>query len=206
MTRVLLLLYPPLDCWFSRVLRSFSLAIWADRRDRKNLKFTLAPVASALSDLLGQSVQFIEDCVGPVAQEAVDSLENGQVLLLENVRFYKGETDNDPDFARQLADLADVFVNDAFGTAHRAHASTAGIAAYCSMNLCGLLIEKELAYLGDQTRQPKRPFVILGGAKVSDKIQVIDALLEKADTIIIGGAMAYTFALSARAYSWRLPE
>lgn len=166
-------------------------------KGQKNLTFTLAPVASALSDLLGQSVQFIEDCVGPVAQEAVDSLENGQVLLLENVRFYKGETDNDPEFARQLADLADVFVNDAFGTAHRAHASTAGIAAYCSMNLCGLLIEKELAYLGDQTRQPKRPFVvILGGAKVSDKIQVIDALLEKADTIIIGGAMAYTFALA----------
>lgn len=166
-------------------------------KGQKNLTFTLAPVASALSDLLGQSVQFIEDCVGPVAQEAVDSLDDGQVLLLENVRFYKGETDNDPEFARQLADLADVFVNDAFGTAHRAHASTAGIAAYCSMNLCGLLIEKELAYLGDQTRQPKRPFVvILGGAKVSDKIQVIDALLEKADTIIIGGAMAYTFALA----------
>lgn len=166
-------------------------------KGHKNLTFTLAPVASALSDLLGQSVQFIEDCVGPVAQEAVDSLDDGQVLLLENVRFYKGETDNDPEFARQLADLADVFVNDAFGTAHRAHASTAGIAAYCSMNLCGLLIEKELAYLGDQTRQPKRPFVvILGGAKVSDKIQVIDALLEKADTIIIGGAMAYTFALA----------
>ena len=166
-------------------------------KGQKNLTFTLAPVASALSDLLGQSVLFIDDCVGPLVQEAVDSLHDGQVLLLENVRFYKGETDNDPEFARQLADLADVFVNDAFGTAHRAHASTAGIAAYCSMNLCGLLIEKELAYLGDQTLQPKRPFVvILGGAKVSDKIQVIDALLEKADTIIIGGAMAYTFALA----------
>jgi 3-phosphoglycerate kinase len=166
-------------------------------KGQKNLTFTLAPVASALSDLLGQSVLFMDDCVGPLVQEAVDSLHDGQVLLLENLRFYKGETDNDPEFARQLADLADVFVNDAFGTAHRAHASTAGIAAYCSMNLCGLLIEKELAYLGDKTCQPKRPFVvILGGAKVSDKIQVIDALLEKADTIIIGGAMAYTFALA----------
>lgn len=164
---------------------------------QRDLTFTLAPVAKTLSDLLGQSVQFVKDCVGPLAQEAVDSLDDGQVLLLENVRFYKGETDNDPGFARQLADLADVFVNDAFGTAHRAHASTAGIAAYCSMNLCGLLIEKELTYLGDQTRQPQRPFVvILGGAKVSDKIQVIDALLDKADTIIIGGAMAYTFALA----------
>lgn len=166
-------------------------------KGKKDLAFTLAPVANALSDLLGQSVQFVEDCVGPVAQNAVNALENGQVLLLENVRFYQGETDNDPAFALQLADLADVFVNDAFGTAHRAHASTAGVAAYCEQNLCGLLIEKELAYLGDQTRQPQRPFVvILGGAKVSDKIQVIDALLEKADTIIIGGAMAYTFALA----------
>lgn len=166
-------------------------------KGKKDLAFTLAPVANALSDMLGQSVQFVEDCVGPVAQNAVNALENGQVLLLENVRFYQGETDNDPAFARQLADLADVFVNDAFGTAHRAHASTAGVAAYCEQNLCGLLIEKELAYLGDQTRQPQRPFVvILGGAKVSDKIQVIDALLEKADTIIIGGAMAYTFALA----------
>ena len=164
---------------------------------QKDLAFTLEPVAKALSDMLGQSVQFVKDCVGPLAQNAVDSLEDGQVLLLENVRFYQGETENDPGFARQLADLADVFVNDAFGTAHRAHASTAGIAAYCSMNLCGLLIEKELTYLGDQTRKPQRPFVvILGGAKVSDKIQVIDALLEKADTIIIGGAMAYTFALA----------
>ena len=166
-------------------------------KGKKDLAFTMAPVANSLSDLLGQTVQFVEDCIGPIAQKAVDALQSGQVLLLENVRFYKGETDNDPEFARQLANFADVFVNDAFGTAHRAHASTAGIASYCSNNLCGLLIEKELAYLGDQTSQPQRPFVvILGGAKVSDKIQVIDALLEKADTIIIGGAMAYTFALA----------
>ncbi len=128
---------------------------------------------------------------------AVAELADGDIALLENVRYYKGETDNDPEFAAALAENADAYVNDAFGTAHRAHASTAGVTAHLSPCVCGQLIEKELAYLGEKTAQPDRPFtVILGGAKVSDKIKVIDALLEKADTIIIGGAMAYTFALA----------
>ena len=140
---------------------------------------------------------FIEDCIGEDVEAEVAKLGEGEVALLENVRFYQGETDNDPEFAASLAKLADAFVNDAFGTAHRAHASTAGVAKHLSPCVCGLLIEKELAYLGDKTNSPERPLtVILGGAKVSDKIKVIDTLLEKADTIIIGGGMAYTFKLA----------
>ena len=163
----------------------------------KNAEFTLAPVAEELAMQLGQPVTFVEDCIGKEVEAEVAKMGEGDVLLLENVRFYSGETDNDPEFAASLAKLADAFVNDAFGTAHRAHASTAGVAKHLSPCVCGLLIEKELAYLGDKTANPERPFtVILGGAKVSDKIKVIDALLEKADTIIIGGAMAYTFALA----------
>jgi len=166
-------------------------------KGEKNAAYSLAPVAEALAAKLGSPVTFIEDCIGEEVEAEVAKLGDGEVALLENVRFYKGETDNDPEFAASLAKLADAFVNDAFGTAHRAHASTAGIAAHLSPNVCGLLIEKELAYLGDKTNNPERPLtVILGGAKVSDKIKVIDALLEKADTIIIGGAMAYTFALA----------
>lgn len=163
----------------------------------KNPKYSLAPVAQALSAKLGQAVTFVNDCIGPEVEAAVANLADGAIVLLENVRFYAGETDNDPEFSASLAKCAEAYVNDAFGTAHRAHASTAGVTAYLSPCVCGLLIEKELAYLGDKTAQPERPFtVILGGAKVSDKIKVIDALLEKADTIIIGGAMAYTFALA----------
>ena len=166
-------------------------------KGEKNAAYSLAPVAEALAAKLGRPVTFIEDCIGEEVEAEVAKLGDGDVALLENVRFYKGETDNDPEFAAALAKLADAFVNDAFGTAHRAHASTAGVAAHLSPNVCGLLIEKELAYLGDKTNHPERPLtVILGGAKVSDKIKVIDALLEKADTIIIGGAMAYTFALA----------
>ena len=145
---------------------------------------------------LGQPITFVEDCIGEEVEAEVAKMGEGEVLLLENVRFYAGEEKNDPEFAAALATLADAFVNDAFGTAHRAHASTAGVAKHLSPCVCGLLIEKELAYLGDKIK-PERPLtVILGGAKVSDKIKVIDALLEKADTIIIGGAMAYTFALA----------
>jgi len=163
----------------------------------KNAKFSLAPVAEDLALKLGKPVTFIEDCIGAEVESEVAKMGDGDIVLLENVRFYKGETDNDPEFAAALAKLADAFVNDAFGTAHRAHASTAGVADHLSPCVCGFLIEKELAYLGDKTADPERPFtVILGGAKVSDKIKVIDALLEKADTIIIGGAMAYTFALA----------
>jgi phosphoglycerate kinase len=166
-------------------------------KGEKNAKYTLAPVAEALAAQLGQPVTFIEDCIGAEVEVEVAKLGDGEVALLENVRFYQGETDNDPEFAASLAKLADVFVNDAFGTAHRAHASTAGVAKHLSPCVCGLLIEKELAYLGEKTSSPERPLtVILGGAKVSDKIKVIDALLEKADTIIIGGGMAYTFKMA----------
>ncbi len=162
-----------------------------------NPAFSLKPAAEELAVQLGKPVQFAEDCVGPDVEAAVNALEAGSVLLLENVRFHAGEEGNDPEFAKQLGALADVFVNDAFGTAHRAHASTAGITAYVDTNVCGFLIERELAFLGDKTSDPVKPFtVILGGAKVSDKIKVIDRLLEKADTILIGGAMAYTFALA----------
>ena len=166
-------------------------------KGEKNPDYTLSPVAEALAAQLGQPVTFLDDCIGGTVEAAVSAMKDGDVVLLENVRFYKGETDNDPEFAKKLASVADAFVNDAFGTAHRAHASTAGVAEYLTPKVCGLLIEKELAYLGDKTNNPERPLtVILGGAKVSDKIKVIDALLEKADTIIIGGAMAYTFALA----------
>jgi 3-phosphoglycerate kinase len=166
-------------------------------KGEKNAAFTLAPVAEELAKQLAQPVTFIEDCIGEDVEAEVAKLGEGEVALLENVRFYQGETDNDPEFAASLAKLADAFVNDAFGTAHRAHASTAGVAKHLSPCVCGLLIEKELAYLGDKTNSPERPLtVILGGAKVSDKIKVIDTLLEKADTIIIGGGMAYTFKLA----------
>ena len=166
-------------------------------KGERNAKYSLAPVAEDLATKLGQPVTFIEDCIGAEVEAEVAKMGDGDIVLLENVRFYAGEEKNDSEFAAALAKLADAFVNDAFGTAHRAHASTAGVASHLSPNVCGFLIEKELAYLGDKTANPERPFtVILGGAKVSDKIKVIDALLEKADTIIIGGAMAYTFALA----------
>ena len=166
-------------------------------KGEKNAIFSLSPVAEDLAAKLGKPVTFIEDCIGVEVESEISKMGDGDVSLLENVRFYAGETDNDPKFAAALAKLADAYVNDAFGTAHRAHASTAGVAKYLSPCVCGFLIEKELAYLGEKTAHPERPFtVILGGAKVSDKIKVIDTLLEKADTIIIGGAMAYTFALA----------
>lgn len=158
---------------------------------------SLSPVAPILSDKLGVPVLFLDDCVGEAVENALNGLGDGQVALLENLRFYSGETDNDSDFASQLARLADAYVNDAFGTAHRAHASTYGVATLLADKVSGLLIEKELEFLGQKTESPNRPFtVILGGAKVSDKIKVIDKLLDKADSIIIGGAMAYTFALA----------
>jgi 3-phosphoglycerate kinase len=160
-------------------------------------EFSLAAVANTLSVKLGQPVAFANDCIGPHAEGAANSLGDGQVLLLENVRFHKGETDNDKDFARSLASLGEIYVNDAFGTAHRAHASTEGVTHFIDTCVCGFLIEKELKFLGEKTANPERPFVvILGGAKVSDKISVIDALLDKADRILIGGAMAYTFKLA----------
>jgi 3-phosphoglycerate kinase len=158
---------------------------------------SLAPVASLLSDKLSLPVLFLNDCVGPDVENALADIQDGQIALLENLRFHNGETENNPDFARSLASLADVFVNDAFGTAHRAHASTFGVAELLPEKVSGYLIAKELEFLGEKTSSPDRPFaVILGGAKVSDKIMVIDSLLDKADVIIIGGAMAYTFALA----------
>ena len=156
-------------------------------------EFSLAPVAKELSKLLGQEVLMAKDVIGESAKTLAANLQEGQVMLLENVRFHREETDNDPEFAKELASMAEVFVNDAFGTAHRAHASTEGISHYLP-SVSGFLIEKELKFLGDALNNPERPFVaILGGAKVSDKIGVIDSLLEKVDTLMIGGGMAYTF-------------
>ena len=156
-------------------------------------EFSLAPVAKELSKLLGQKVIMAKDVIGEDACEKAANLKEGEILLLENVRFHKEETDNDPEFSKKLASMAEVFVNDAFGTAHRAHASTTGIADYLPA-VSGFLIEKELQFLGNAVNNPERPFVaILGGAKVSDKIGVIDSLLEKVDTLMIGGGMAYTF-------------
>ena len=156
-------------------------------------EYSLAPVAKELSKLLGKEVLMAKDVIGESAKNLSANLKEGQIMLLENVRFHREETDNDPEFAKELANMAEVFVNDAFGTAHRAHASTEGISHYLP-SVSGFLIEKELKFLGDSLNNPERPFVaILGGAKVSDKIGVIDSLLEKVDTLMIGGGMAYTF-------------
>ncbi len=156
-------------------------------------KYSMRPTAEYLATLLEQPVAFAEDCIGPVATQAADKLKPGDVLVLENTRFHKGETKNDPEMARQLASLADLYVNDAFGSAHRAHASTEGVTHYLPA-VGGFLMEKEIRYLGQIISQPDHPFVaILGGAKVSDKIGVIRNLLQKADHVLIGGGMANTF-------------
>lgn len=163
-------------------------------------ELSLQVVADRLSELLGQTVVMAKDVAGEDAQAKAAALENGQVMLLENTRFEKGETKNDPELSKKLASLADVFVNDAFGSAHRAHSSTAGVADYLPA-VCGYLIQKEIGIMGKALADPERPFVaILGGAKVSDKLNVINNLLEKVDTLIIGGGMAYTF-LAAKGYS-----
>ena len=156
-------------------------------------EFSLAPVAKELSRLLGKEVKLAEDVIGPSAKELTSNMKEGEIVLLENVRFDKREEQNDAEFSKELASMAEVYVNDAFGTAHRAHSSTAGIAVYLPA-VSGFLIEKELKFLGNALNNPERPFVaILGGKKVSDKIGVIDSLLEKVDTLLIGGGMAYTF-------------
>lgn len=158
-------------------------------------KYSLKPVCDRLNELLGGKVTLANDVIGDDAKAKVAALENGKAVLLENVRFHKEEEKNDPAFAKALSEYADVYVNDAFGTAHRAHASTAGVADYCKVNVAGFLIEKEIEIMGGALTAPKRPFVaILGGAKVSDKIGVITNLLDKVDTLLIGGAMAYTFS------------
>lgn len=157
-------------------------------------KYSLAPVAPYLAKLLGRPVTMANDCIGPEVQAQIADLRDGDLLLLENVRFHGGEEKNDPAFCAELAALADCYVNDAFGTAHRAHASTEGVAHLLQPAVAGFLMGKELEYLGTALAAPKRPFVaILGGAKVSDKIPVIENLLAKVDTLIIGGGMAYTF-------------
>ncbi|MBO5313079.1 MAG: phosphoglycerate kinase [Clostridia bacterium] len=156
-------------------------------------KFTLKPVADRLNELLGGVVTFAEDIIGPDAKAKVAALEAGKAVLLENVRFDARETKNNPEFAKELSEYADIYVNDAFGTAHRAHATTAGVADYLPA-VCGYLIQKEISIMGKALADPARPFVaILGGAKVSDKIGVIENLIDKVDTLIIGGGMAYTF-------------
>ena len=161
-----------------------------------NMKYSLAPVAARLSQLLGMDVIMASDVIGEDAKAKAAALKPGQIMLLENVRVHKEEEKNDPAFAKELASMADIYVNDAFGTAHRAHASTAGVADYLPA-VCGYLIQKEISIMGKALEDPKRPFVaILGGAKVSDKIGVIENLIDKVDTLIIGGGMAYTFMRS----------
>ncbi len=163
-------------------------------------EFSLRPVVSVLAELLGVEVAFADDCVGEAAQKAADALPQGGVLLLENTRFHPEEKKNDPEFAKQLAALGDIFVNDAFGSAHRAHASTEGVAHYLPA-VAGFLMEKELNYLANAVANPEHPFIaILGGAKVSDKIGVIEALLGKCDRLLIGGGMANTF-FAAQGYA-----
>ncbi len=170
-------------------------------KGKREPSMSLRPVAARLADLLGTNVNFVDDCIGEKVERVTAGMENGQVVLLENVRYYAEEEANDPVFAEKLARPAEIYVNDAFGAAHRAHASTEGVprivTARCSQCAAGLLMERELKFLGEELENPAKPFVvILGGAKVSDKIQVIDRLLEKADSILIGGAMAYTFRLA----------
>ena len=156
-------------------------------------QFSMKPVAEHLAKIMGKPVAFAEDCIGPVAEKAAKALKPGDILVLENTRFHKGETKNDPEMAKQLAALADIYVNDAFGSAHRAHASTEGVARYLPA-VAGFLMEKEIQYLGQAIADPQKPFVaILGGAKISDKIGVIRNLLTKADQVLIGGGMANTF-------------
>jgi len=170
-------------------------------KGKREATMSLRPVAEKLQALLGQPVLFAPDCIGEPVEKSVAGMKNGDVVLLENVRYYNEEEANDPVFAEKLAKVAEVYVNDAFGAAHRAHASTEGVARVVAKRggkcAAGLLMERELKFLGEELEKPARPFVvILGGAKVSDKIKVIDRLLEKADTILIGGAMAYTFRLA----------
>ena len=166
-------------------------------KGKSNPAMSLKPVATALEKLLRQPVQMAQDCVGDAVLAQSKTLREGEVLLLENLRFHSQEEANDPEFSKQLASLCDLYVNDAFGTAHRAHASTAGMVPFVGKAAAGLLMEKELTYLGKATRNPDRPYVaILGGAKVSDKIEVIENLLSVVDVLLIGGGMAYTFLAS----------
>ena len=159
-----------------------------------NPKYSLKPTAKRLSELLGKEVKLAPDCIGTETKTMVNAMQNGDVLILENVRFHVEEEKNDPAFAKQLAELGDVYINDAFGSAHRAHASTEGITKFIKISAAGYLMQKELDYLGGAISNPKRPYIaILGGAKISGKIDVINNLLSKVDTLIVGGGMAFTF-------------
>ena len=186
---------PTIEYVLTRKPKTIILASHLGRPKGKAAKqFSLAPVATRLEELLGRKVTFAEDSVGDAAKKAIAEAGDGGIVLLENLRFHAGEEKNDPAFAKQLAELADVYVNDAFGAAHRAHASTEGIVTLVKASAAGVLMEAELRHLGAAINTPERPFVaILGGAKVSDKIEVIENLLDKVDVLLIGGAMAYTF-------------
>jgi phosphoglycerate kinase len=185
---------PTIDLLREKGAKVILLAHFGRPKGKPNPKYSLRPVAKRLAELAGVQVEFSAEVIGAEAEKASRQLPDSGILLIENVRFYEQEEANDPEFAQQLARLGDLYVNDAFGAAHRAHASTAGVTRYLSPAAMGLLMEKELQYLQDELANPERPFlVILGGAKVSDKIGVIKALMEKADVFLIGGAMAYTF-------------
>jgi len=195
---------PTLELLINRGAKLILAAHLGRPKGQREPSMSLRPVAAQLADLLHRPVAFVDDCVGEKVEKTAGALKEGDVLLLENVRYYNEEEANDPAFAEKLARIADVYVNDAFGAAHRAHASTEGMARIIVKRggrcAAGLLMERELRFLGDELESPAKPFVvILGGAKVSDKIQVIDRLLEKADTLLIGGAMAYTFKLAGGA-------
>lgn len=199
-TRILETL-PTLELLINQGAKIILMAHLGRPKGQREPSMSLRPVAAKLADLLHRPVAFVDDCIGEKVEKTVGLLQSGDVLLLENVRYYNEEEANDPAFAAKLAKLGDVCVNDAFGAAHRAHASTEGVARIIAKQggqcAAGLLMERELKFLGDELENPARPFVvILGGAKVSDKINVIDRLLEKADTILIGGAMTYTFRLA----------
>ena len=192
---------PTLDLLINKGAKIILAAHLGRPKGKREPSMSLRPVAEKLADMIVRPVAFADDCIGEKVENTASALKPGDILLLENVRFYAEEEANDPVFAEKLARVADVYVNDAFGAAHRAHASTEGIARVVAKRggqcAAGLLMERELKFLGEELESPARPFVvILGGAKVSDKINVIDRLLEKADTILIGGAMAYTFKLA----------
>ncbi len=192
---------PTLELLLEKGARIILAAHLGRPKGKRDPSMSLRPVAAKLADLICRPVAFIDDCIGEKVEKTVELLQPGDILLLENVRYHSGEEANDRGFAERLAKLADLYVNDAFGAAHRAHASTEGVARViaASGGLCaaGLLMERELKFLGEELQDPARPFVvILGGAKVSDKIKVIDRLLQKAEAILIGGAMAYTFRLA----------
>ncbi|MBI5773473.1 MAG: phosphoglycerate kinase [Verrucomicrobia bacterium] len=192
---------PTLEALIAQGARLILAAHLGRPKGQREPSMSLRPVAAKLADMIGRPVAFVDDCLGEKVEKTAGALKDGDILLLENVRYYDEEEANDPTFAEKLAKVADAYVNDAFGAAHRAHASTEGVARIVGKRggkcAAGLLMERELKFLGDELEKPAKPFVvILGGAKVSDKIKVIDRLLEKADTILIGGAMAYTFKLA----------